>query len=190
MSQEKDNPNNTDNTIDNEQVTPVGEPFSDEISPDLPPVDEGNDLSKLKDELAESRDKFLRLYSEFDNFRKRTQRERLDLLKSAGADVIIALLPVLDDFDRAQKAFSSTNGDSALKEGVDLIHNKMVSLLQQKGLSKMESVGKEFDVEFHEAITNIPAPTPDLVGKVVDEAESGYLLNGKVIRHAKVIVGN
>jgi molecular chaperone GrpE len=189
MTQDQEGTPKSDLHVDNEEVTPSGEPFSPEIEPGTQ-AEPANDLSAIQAELAESRDKFLRLYSEFDNFRKRTQRERLDLLKTAGADILTSLLPVLDDFDRALKAIEKTDTDAALKDGVKLIHNKLNGILQQKGLQRMEAIGKEFDVELHEAVTNIPAPEPSLTGKVVDEAESGYLLNGKVIRHAKVIVGN
>ena len=143
-----------------------------------------------EEQLAELNDKYLRLFSDFDNYRKRTAKERIELAKTAGEDFFKAILPVLDDFDRALKAIEKTDTDAALKDGVKLIHNKLNGILQQKGLQRMEAIGKEFDVELHEAVTNIPAPDPSLTGKVVDEAESGYLLNGKVIRHAKVIVGN
>jgi len=177
---------------ENEEVTSAGEPFSPEISPELENA-EGqpgqSEIEKLQAELAETRDKFLRIYSEFDNYKKRTQRERLDLLKSASADVVIALLPVLDDFDRALKAIETNGTDSAVKSGVELIFNKLKGILEIRGLKRMVSIGEEFNVDHHEAITNIPAPDENLKGKVVDEAESGYFLNDKVIRHAKVIVG-
>jgi len=177
---------------ENEEVTPAGEPFSPEISPEMENAEEQpgqSEIEKLQSELAETRDKFLRIYSEFDNFKKRTQRERLDLLKTASADVIISMLPVLDDFDRALKAMESKTAGNADKSGVELIFNKMKSVLESKGLKRMISIGEEFNVDLHEAITNIPAPDEKLKGKVVDEAESGYFLNDKVIRHAKVIVG-
>lgn len=142
------------------------------------------------DKIAELNDRFLRLYSEFDNYRKRTIRERIDLSKTASAEVITDLLPVLDDFERAIRAFAD-NGevDSSLKDGVILIYNKFLNILTQKGLEQMKTIGEPFDTDFHEAITNIPAPTPDMKGKVVDEIEKGYLLGGKVIRFAKVVVG-
>jgi len=135
-------------------------------------------------------DKFLRLYSEFDNYRKRTQKEKADLYKTAGEDVIKALLPVLDDFERALKAMDENNDPEHVKEGVKLIYNKLLNTLKQKGLEPMEdATGKEFNLEEHEAITRIPAPSEDMKGKVIDQVERGYKLNGKVIRYAKVVVG-
>ncbi len=174
---------------ENEEVKAVGEPYSPEISPDLssPETMQGqSETEKLQSELAETRDKFLRIYSEFDNYKKRTQRERLELLKSASADVMIALLPVLDDFERALK---SAESDSNLKSGVELIHSKLKMIMEQKGLRRMNAIGEEFNTDVHEAITNVPVPDEKQKGKVIDEAESGYFLNDKVIRHAKVIVG-
>jgi len=178
---------------ENEDVTQAGEPFSPEISPDLESAESQpgqSEIEKLNAELAETRDKFLRIYSEFDNYKKRTQRERLELLKSAGADVIGSLLPVLDDFERALKAMESGDSNPQVKAGIELIYQKLKTILEQKGLKKMVSIGEEFNVDNHEAITNIPVPDEKMKGKVVDEAESGYFLNDKVIRHAKVIVGN
>lgn len=148
-----------------------------------------NELDKIKAELAEANDKFLRLYSEFDNFKRRSTKERIELMQNAGQEIIKALLPVVDDFQRQEKYFKPDTDVTTLKEGVDLIHNKLTSILQNKGLNAIESLGKEFDTDFHEAITKIPAPSEDLKGKVVDEIEKGYVLNGKVIRFAKVVVG-
>jgi molecular chaperone GrpE len=148
-----------------------------------------SDLAKVQAELAELNDKYIRMYSEFDNYKRRTARERIDLMQSASRDMMVALLPVVDDFDRAEKAFEASKDLEALKEGVKLVHNKLRSILTQNGLVAMDSIGKEFNVDFHEAITNIPAPTKDLKGKVVDEVEKGYLLKDKVIRFAKVVVG-
>lgn len=138
----------------------------------------------------EANDKFLRLYSEFDNFKKRNTRERIELIKSAGSDVLRAVLPVLDDFDRAIKANETAADIDAVKEGFNLINQKLFNLLETKGLKKMEVMGKPLDTDLHEAITQIPAPTQDLKGKVVDVIENGYYLNDTVLRHAKVIVGN
>ncbi len=140
--------------------------------------------------LEEMNDKYLRLFSEFDNFRKRTQKEKLELYKTAAEDVMIALLPVIDDFERALKAAGEDAGNDKLREGIELIYNKFTHTLRQKGLESLDSMGKEFNTDFHEAITNIPAPQPDLKGKVVDVVEKGYKLNDKVIRFAKVVVGN
>ncbi len=146
-------------------------------------------LQKLQAELAEANDKYLRLYAEFDNFKRRTSKERIDLLQTAGKEVIVSLLPVLDDFERAQKAMENATEISAVKEGVALIHHKIKNILTQQGLKEMEAKGSAFDADLHEAITNIPAPTEDLKGKNIDELEKGYYLNDKVIRFAKVVVG-
>lgn len=150
------------------------------------------ELERLKSELADSKDKYLRLYSEFENYRRRTSKEKLDLVQTANEDLMQALLPVMDDFERAEKSFDdeSANLDS-VKEGIGLISNKFKKTLEQKGLKPMEGKeGMEFDSELHEAITQIPAPKEELKGKVVDVIEKGYLLKEKVIRYAKVVVGN
>jgi molecular chaperone GrpE len=147
-------------------------------------------IQELGEKLDEMNDKYLRLFSEFDNFRKRTQKEKLELFKTASEDVMLALLPVLDDFERAMKASEENGVEKTHLEGVELIYNKFRKTLEQKGLECMESMGKEFDTDYHEAITNIPAPEPGMKGKVVDVIEKGYKLNDKVIRFAKVVVGN
>ncbi|UII28695.1 nucleotide exchange factor GrpE [Fulvivirga maritima] len=151
-----------------------------------------SEVEKLKKELAESKDKYLRLYSEFDNFRRRTAKEKLDLVQTANEDLMKALLPVVDDFERAEKSFDDEKTDlAAVKEGISLISNKFKKTLEQKGLKPMEDKqGMDFDTELHEAITQIPAPSEDLKGKVVDVIEKGYLLKEKVIRYARVVVGN
>jgi molecular chaperone GrpE len=144
-----------------------------------------------ENQYADLNDKYLRLYSDFDNFRKRTLKEKIEQSKYASADIIIKLLPVLDDFERAIKAFDGTSeAGQAQKDGMVLIYNKFRTILNQQGLEPMRTAGESFDTDFHEAITNIPAPAPELKGKIVDEVEKGYLLNGKVIRYAKVVVGS
>jgi molecular chaperone GrpE len=144
---------------------------------------------KLQAELEEQKDKYLRLMAEFDNFRRRTSKERLELIQTAGKDVIVSLLDVLDDVDRAEKQLQ-TNADIELqKEGIQLVFNKIRSTLHGKGVKALESIHTDFDVEKHEAITEIPAPTEDLKGKVLDEVQKGYYLNDKLIRFAKVVVG-
>lgn len=134
-------------------------------------------------------DKYTRLVAEFDNYRKRTAKEMGDVIKSAGKDMMVALLEVLDDYDRAKDQLEKSENVAALKEGVDLIFSKMASVFKNKGLEEMESTGKDFDADFHEAIAEIPAPTPELTDKVIDTVQKGYMLNGKIIRHAKVVVG-
>jgi molecular chaperone GrpE len=146
-------------------------------------------VDTLKEELSLANDKYLRLYAEFDNFRRRTIKEREDARKMEGKDLVVALLPVLDDFERALRAMESANEVAPVKEGVTLIQNKLKNILVQKGLKEMESIGTPFDPELQEAITNIPAPTDEWKGKVIDEMEKGYFLNDKVVRFAKVIVG-
>lgn len=146
-------------------------------------------VTDLEDRLEELNDKYLRLFSEFDNYRKRTNKERLDLLSTAGEEIIISLLPVLDDFDRAIAAMEKNGVAGIDLEGVKLIKNKLITILKKKGLEPLTAIGLPFDTDFHEALTSIPAPTDELKGKVVDEIEKGYLLNGKVIRFAKVVVG-
>lgn len=153
---------------------------------------ENAELERLKDELAESKDKYLRLYSEFENFRRRTAKEKLDMVQTANEDLMTALIPIIDDFERAEKAFDDEKSDlKSVREGVQLIHNKFKKALEQKGLQPMKSKeGMDFDPEFHEAITQIPAPKKNLKGKVVDVIEKGYMLKEKVIRYAKVVIGN
>mgnify|MGYP000306538647 CR=1 FL=1 len=144
---------------------------------------------KLKLELAELKDKYIRLYADFENFRRRTAKERLELLGTANADMMKTVLPIVDDFERAMKSFETTQEVEPLKEGVSLIFNKLFKSLESKGLKSMDSVGKPFDAELHESITQFPAPSEDMKGKVVDEIEKGYFLNDKVLRYAKVVVG-
>lgn len=148
---------------------------------------------KLEDvtlEKSEMHDRYLRLYSEFDNYRKRSNKDKLELIKNASEEMIRALLPVVDDFERAIKTAQAIEGGDAMLEGVQLIYSKLTAILKQKGLTAMESIGKPFDTDFHEAITNIPATEESQKGLVVDEVEKGYLLNEKVIRYAKVVVAN
>jgi molecular chaperone GrpE len=150
---------------------------------------EQDPLTELQAKYDSLNDKYLRLYSEFENFRRRTAREKLDLMSHAGSEMIKDLLPVVDDFDRAISLNQNSEDPAAIKEGFQLIHHKLLRILEQKGLKPMDSIGQAFDTEFHEAITKIPAPTEDLKGKVVDVAEKGYFYNNAIIRYAKVIVG-
>ena len=148
-------------------------------------------IEKLQDELAEAKDKFLRLYSEYDNYRRRTAKEKLDMMQTANENLLLSLLPVLDDFERAVSAFSDQKSLDAVKEGMNLIFQKFDNILQQKGLKQMDTKqGIKFDTDLHEAITQIPAPKSKLKGKIVDTVEKGYYLGDKVIRHARVVIGN
>ncbi|MDN3546872.1 nucleotide exchange factor GrpE [Mucilaginibacter aquaedulcis] len=183
-----DTPENM-NTTDQENIHAEGEPQAQTETPEQEVVEAPSAEDKLKEELAQANDKYLRLYAEFDNFRRRTQKERAEARETEGKELLVALLPVLDDFERAQRSMEKAVDVAPVKEGVTLIQNKLKNILGQKGLKEMESVGAPFDADLHEAITNIPAPTDDLKGKVVDEMEKGYYLKDRVIRFAKVIVG-
>lgn len=153
------------------------------------PVASEDEVEKLKSEIQELKDKYLRQVAEFENFRKRTAKERIEMIQTAGKEVIVSLLEVLDDCDRAEKQMQTSDEANLIKEGVQLVFNKFRSTLQAKGVQPMQAIGTEFDPDKHEAITEIPAPTDDLKGKVVDEIVKGYYLNDKIIRFAKVVVG-
>lgn len=148
------------------------------------------ETNRVGSELAELKDKYLRLYADFENFRRRTAKEKLDLIGNANEGLLQALIPVVDDFERAMQSIDSTDDIEAVKEGISLIYTKLVKVLESKGLKPMVSKGQPFDADLHESITQFPAPSDDLKGKVVDEIEKGYYLNDKVIRFAKVIIGS
>lgn len=145
---------------------------------------------KLQGELAEQKDKYIRLYSDFENFRRRSAKEKLDFIKNANEEIIVSLLPVVDDFERALSSYDKNKDDAVFAEGIKLIFNKLNKTLSQKGLKPIESKGENFDTELHEAITQYPAPDESLKGKVIEEVEKGYYLNEKVIRFSKVIIGS
>ena len=189
---EKNKKNTADLSADNRIK---GEDFSkDEIANPDEQVDiaeaaiPDDEVVKLKADLDEQKDKYLRLAAEFDNYKRRSSKERIELIQTAGKEVIISMLQVLDDCDRAEKQMQETNDIDQVKEGVQLVFNKLRKTLQAQGLKAMESLNTDFDVEKHEAITEIPVDE-NLKGKVVDEIEKGYYLNDKLIRFAKVIVG-
>ena len=146
-------------------------------------------LEKTESELLDLKDRHIRLQSEFDNYRKRTLKERIELMKTANESLLISLLPVVDDFDRANQTLDLVEEESPVKEGVKLIYNKFQDFLKQNGIKEIEAKGLEFDTDLHEAITKIPAPTEDLAGKIVDVVQKGYYLNDKVIRFSKVVIG-
>ncbi len=148
-----------------------------------------SELDQLKADLADQKDKYLRLMAEFENFKRRTAKERIDLIQTAGKDVIVSLLDVMDDCDRAEKQLNGTDDIAVQKEGIQLVFNKIRATLQAKGLKAMESIDQAFDVELHEAITEVPVPDESKKGKVIDEVTKGYYLNDKIIRFAKVVVG-
>jgi len=172
----------TDNVAENTEGT-SGTEVNTGIEENAPEEDPRVRINELNDKL-------LRLYSEFDNYRKRTIKEKIELSKSASEELITELLPVLDDFDRAIKSFETTESLDAVKEGVQLIHTKFRSILLNKGLQEISTMGENFDTDHQEAIAHIPAPSEDLKNKVVDEVLKGYKLNEKVIRFAKVVVGS
>lgn len=151
-------------------------------------VTEENEYEKLQAELSDAKDKYLRLVAEFDNFRRRNAKERIELTQTAGRDIMQALLDVVDDSERAAKQMETSTDIATIKEGIALVFNKLHHTLQQKGLRKMESIGQPFDPDMHEAITEIPAPD-EMKGKVMDVVQPGYYLNDKLIRYAKVVVG-
>ena len=183
---------NADNLAQNEEMDDVlSNVLNSDDSRAGSELPESNDdeIEKLQAEIAELKDKHLRMVAEFDNFRRRNAKERLELIQTAGKDILASLLVVLDDVDRASKQLDNTTDIKLLKECVTLVFNKFRSIMQQKGLKVMEAVNEEFNPDLHEAITEIPAPTPKMVGKVIDVVEAGYYLNDKLIRHAKVVVG-
>lgn len=153
------------------------------------PVEQEDQAARLESELREQKDKYLRLVAEFDNYKKRNARERMELIQTAGKDVIQSLLEVLDDCDRAEKQINSSPEAAAVIEGVQLVFSKLRHTLQARGLKPMQSVGTDFNPDLHEAITEIPAPQEQMKGKVIDEVVKGYYLNDKIIRFAKVVVG-
>jgi molecular chaperone GrpE len=178
MSEEKE--------IKEENVVPENE--AENVVEETVKVEEPVELT-WEEKYEEMNDKFLRLYAEFDNYRRRTNKERIELIGTASAGVIKDMIPVLDDFDRALANNETSEDIKAVKEGFSLVASKFRGILEGKGLKVLKSKGEPFDSEFHEAIANIPAPNKKLIGKVVDDVEKGYLLNDKVVRFAKVVVG-
>lgn len=146
------------------------------------------ELEKAQQQIEEQRDKYLRLSAEFDNYRKRTMKEKAELIKNGAEKTLTAILPVLDDLERAVKASDTSDETKAMREGVELIHSKFLKILNQEGLQQIETEGKDFDTDFHEAIALVPAPADEQKGKILDCVQTGYMLNEKVIRHAKVVV--
>jgi molecular chaperone GrpE len=176
--------NMAENTVNQEQVE-NNESEVDSANPGDIAVDDTNDAESIQSE----KEKYLRLYSEFENFRRRTTKERLEWMQNASKDMIEAVLPVVDDMERALNALKNS-GDSTASEGMELIFKKLYGILERKGLKPMNAKGEDFNPDLHEAVTQFAAPSPELVGKVIDEVEKGYFLNDKVLRFAKVVVGN
>ncbi len=163
---------------------------NDEVSAEeSSPIEEGNEVTgDVQDPVQAEREKYLRLYSEFENFRRRTTKERLEWMQTASKDLMVEMLPIVDDMERAIKSMQQAENNSAV-EGMELIYKKMYSTLEKKGLKPMNAQGETFDPEIHEAVTQFEAPSEDMKGKVIDVLEKGYFLNDKVIRFAKVVVG-
>jgi len=183
---------NTDNLAQNDTVDEaLANVLNSDDSRAGSELPESNDeeVEKLQAEIAELKDKHLRMVAEFDNFRRRNAKEKVELVETAGKDVLTSLLVVLDDVDRASKQLETSTDVPVIKEGIMLVFNKFRNIMQQKGLKVMEAKDQEFNPDLHEAITEIPAPTPELAGKVIDVVEPGYYLKDKLIRHAKVVVG-
>ncbi len=182
---------NADNLSQNEEMDELSNMLNSDDSRAGTELPESNndEVEKLQAEIAELKDKHLRLIAEFDNFRRRTAKERVELTQTAGKDILQSLLVVLDDVNRAAKQMETTDDVAVLKEGISLVFNKFKAIMQSKGLKEMEAQNAEFNADLHEAITEIPAPNAKMVGKVMDVVEQGYYLNDKLIRHAKVVVG-
>ena len=175
--------NMAENKVNQEQVE-NNESEGDSANPGDIAVDDTNDAESIQSE----KEKYLRLYSEFENFRRRTTKERLEWMQNASKDMIEAVLPVVDDMERALNALKNA-GDSTASEGMELIFKKLYGILDRKGLKPMNAKGEDFNPDLHEAVTQFAAPSPELVGKVIDEVEKGYFLNDKVLRFDKVVVG-
>ena len=172
------------------QATTDTQETTEEQAQEQEPVIELTREEQLEKEVNELKDKHLRMFAEFENFKKRTAKERIELYRNAGLEFFESMLPILDDFDRASKHREDSKETEEMAKGMDLIHSKLTGVLAQKGLKAMDSsIGTAFNTDFHEAITQIPAPSKKMIGKVIDETEKGYLLNDKVIRYAKVVVG-
>lgn len=173
----------TENTVNEEEL-------NEEVFDNNPEVkDEKSETDALREELQAQKDQYLRMFAEFDNFKKRTTKERLEFFKTANLDTITAILPVLDDFERAIKEIGKSADADSMK-GVELIQNKLIEILRSKGLKEIEvNIGDEFDLDLMEAVAQVPAPEKDLKGKIIDIVQTGYLLTDKVIRHTKVVVG-
>ena len=195
MTKEKNQPQEEE-ILKNEEAVAEETVQAEENAQEEAPAEEKTVEEQLADMLAEAqqmvseeRDKYLRLSAEFDNYRKRTIKEKAELVKNGGERVMEAILPVLDDFERALSNLSKDENAAEILTGVELIYNKFVGILKQNGLQKIETEGAEFNTDFHEAIALVPTPDESLKGKVLDCVQAGYTLNDKVIRHAKVAVG-
>jgi molecular chaperone GrpE len=191
MASEKENIAEENEEVKTEQEE-VSSENTEESTPDSEnqnETEEESEFEKLEKENKELSEKYIRLYSEFENFRRRSAKEKIDIINNAGEKILKDVIPVLDDFERAIESNKKNDNIDSIKEGFELVHNKLFGVLTNNGLEPMNSKGKEFDVDEHEALTKIPAPSKKEEGKVVDVIEKGYYLNGKVLRFAKVVIG-
>lgn len=179
----------TTETVQNEIEQPAEENENQEETSTESTETSNGELENLKVQYAQLNDSYLRLHAEYDNYRKRTLKEKAELIKNGGESALKNILPVIDDFERAIDMLQKANAEQSSLEGIELIYNKFQSYLKQNGVKKMEVIGLEFDAEYHEAVTMIPAPSEEQKGKIIDCIQNGYFLNEKVIRFAKVIVG-
>lgn len=182
---------NQQGAADIEEVVPEDVEVSDEAVEEVTPEAADNAetrIAELEQEVAKEKKEYLFLMAEFDNFRKRTLREKSEIIRNGAENVLKGMLPIVDDFERAIKASESSDDVAALKEGMKLIYNKFRKYLEQNGVKEIDPEDRDFDTERHEAISAIPAPSPELKGKILDTVEKGYMLNDKVLRHAKVVV--
>jgi molecular chaperone GrpE len=187
MKKQKHTDENQDVTENFEQTKATQASATDTAEQEAENIE--NEIELMAQKFAEMNDKNLRLMAEFDNYRKRTMKERMDLLKTAGEKILVDMLPLVDDFERGKKAMETSEDVIALKEGIDLIYSKFIAFLLQNGVKAIETDSQPFDTEFHEAVTTFPAPTEEMKGKIIDCVSRGYTLNDKVIRFAKVVVG-
>ncbi|MEN9885075.1 MAG: hypothetical protein RLZZ420_2292 [Bacteroidota bacterium] len=169
--------------LNNPEITPEQSAQAENLT------EESRELENLQKELQEQKEKYIRLYADFDNFKRRSAKERVELIQTAGREVIQSMLEVMDDCDRAEKQMQKSDDLKQIREGIQLVFTKFRNTLQSKGLKEMKSIGEEFNPDVHEAITEIPVPDESMKGKVVDEVEKGYMLNDKIIRFSKVVVG-
>ena len=172
----------------NQRIT-LDKLLSGEQTPDTRNSELNETVESLNNELKSLNDKHLRLMAEYDNYRKRTLKEKSDLMKTGGEKVLTGILPLIDDFERAIQHIDKATEINALKEGIELIYNKFIKFLTQQGVKEIETIGNDFDAEIYEAVTKIPAPNEDMIGKIIDCIEKGYMLDDKVIRYPKVVVG-
>jgi molecular chaperone GrpE len=193
MSEKEEELKQQEEALRQEEATTPTEGSEDTEAPANDEAKEGAEeqdpITKLEEQVKAEKDKYLRLYAEFENFRRRSAKERIDLIATSTGDLMKEILPVLDDFQRAVESNKKAEDIAAVKEGFDLLHAKLQRLLQAKGLKIIEAIGNDFDPDVHEAIAQIPAPEEQQKGKVIDVVEQGYTLNEKIIRHPKVVVG-